>query len=52
MHLRQVDIAHVVGRIIVLDLPARPVDTLDFDRLAVFDAAVAGDCAPRGLNVR
>lgn len=44
MHLCQIDVSHIVGRIIVLNLPARPVDALDLDRLTVFDAAAAGDC--------
>jgi hypothetical protein len=37
MNLGQIDIADVVGRVVVLDLAAGPVDTLDLDRLAVFD---------------
>ena len=31
VNLGEIDIPHVVGRIIVFDLPTCPVETLDFD---------------------
>jgi hypothetical protein len=34
MDLREIDIAHVVGGIIVADLAAGPVDAFDFDDFA------------------
>ena len=43
VHLRQVDVAHIVGTVIVLDLPASPVDALDLDGFAIFDRAGEGD---------
>ena len=43
MNLAQVDVADVVGRVVVFDLAAGPVDTFDFDGLAVFDGARVGD---------
>ncbi len=42
--LCQVNVFHVIGAVVVLDLPARPVDTLDLDDLAVLDGAVEGHC--------
>jgi hypothetical protein len=43
MNLGQIDVADVVGRVIVFDLAAGPVDTLDLDCLAVFDGARGGN---------
>jgi hypothetical protein len=43
MDLGQVDVADVVGRVVVLDLTTGPVDTLDLDRLAVFNGTRGGD---------
>lgn len=43
MDLGQVDVPHVVCRIVVADLPARPVDALDLDGLTVRDGAGEGN---------
>ncbi|KAH9841297.1 Thromboxane-A synthase, partial [Teratosphaeria destructans] len=43
MDAGEVDIAHVVGGVIVLDLAASPVDALDLDGLVVLDGGVGGD---------
>lgn len=45
VNLGQVDVLHVVGTIVVLDLAASPVDAFDLDELAVIDFAVEGDCS-------
>jgi hypothetical protein len=37
VHLREVDVLHVVRRVVVLDLAARPVDRLDAEDLALLD---------------
>jgi hypothetical protein len=42
--LSQVYVADVVCRIIVLDLAASPVDTLDLYCLTVLDRSCEGDC--------
>jgi len=42
--LGQVDVFHVVGAVIVADLSASPVYTLDLDDFVVLDCAVSGDC--------
>ena len=39
----EVDVADVVGAVVVLDLAAGPVQALDLDRLAVLDGAGKGD---------
>lgn len=44
VNLGQVDIANVVCRIIVLDLAACPVDTLNLYRLSVLDRSSERDC--------
>jgi len=43
VHAGEVDVADVVGRVIVADLPARPVDAFNLDRFAVLDGAAGGD---------
>jgi hypothetical protein len=43
--LSQIDILDVVGRVVVADLAAGPVQTLDFDDFAVFDGSAEGDCS-------
>lgn len=42
--LREIDVFDVVGRIVVLDLAAGPVETFDFDDFVVGDFGVGGDC--------
>jgi len=42
--LGQIDVANVVCRIIVLDLAARPVDTLNLYSLSVLDRSSERDC--------
>lgn len=42
--LGQVDILHVVRRIVVFDLATSPVDAFDLNRLAIFNGAAEGDC--------
>ena len=42
--LGQIDVANVVCRIIVLDLAARPVDTLNLYCLSVLDRSSERDC--------
>lgn len=44
VHARQVNVAHIVGRVIVANLPTRPVQALDFDSLPILDGAREGDC--------
>ena len=41
--LGQVDIFHIVGTIVVLDLTTSPVKAFDFDCLAVFDGSSRGN---------
>jgi hypothetical protein len=41
--LGEVDIADVIGRVVVLDLAAGPVDTLNLDCLSVLDRAGGRD---------
>jgi len=41
--LGQVDVAHVFSAVVVLDLSASPVDTLDLDHLSILDAASERD---------
>ena len=43
MDLREVDVLHIIGAIIVADLSAGPVDAFDLDDLAVFDLACKGN---------
>jgi hypothetical protein len=45
--LGQVDVLDVVGRVVVADLPAGPVETFDLDDFVVGDAADGGDCLIR-----
>jgi len=40
---RKVNVQDIVGTIIVLDLPAGPVETLDLDRLSILDGAAEWD---------
>lgn len=40
--LGQVDIFHIVGTIVILDLATSPIEAFDFDRLAVFDGPSRG----------
>jgi len=47
---RKIDISNVVGAVIVANLPAGPVDTLDLDDLVVLDGAAEGDCEVRGAG--
>lgn len=35
MRSGEVDVSHVVGTVVVLDLAASPIDALDFDSLAI-----------------
>ncbi len=44
----QVDIANVVGTVVVANLPASPVNTFNLDRLAGLNAADSGDCRANG----
>ena len=39
----QVDILHIVGAVIVLDLAACPIETFDFDHLVVLDRSAEGN---------
>jgi hypothetical protein len=41
--LGQVDILHIVGAIIVLDLAACPIETFNFDHFVVLDRSAEGD---------
>ena len=43
MNLGQIDVLHVIGAVIILDLPACPVDTFDLDDLAIFYGSIEGD---------
>ena len=43
MNAREVDITNVVCGIVVLDLPAGPVDALDLDGFLVLDCAGEGN---------
>lgn len=45
MDLREIDRFHIVGRVVVLDLPTSPVETLDLDNLVVRDLSTRGDCS-------
>jgi len=47
--LGQVNVLHIIGAVVILDLPARPVDTLDLDDLAVLDGAVEGHCGSESI---
>lgn len=42
MDFGQVDVTHVVGRVVVADLPAGPVDAFDFDGRVGRDGGVGG----------
>lgn len=44
VNLGQVDVAHVVGAVVVADLAARPVEAFNLDRLAGLDGGDGGDC--------
>ena len=44
---REINISDVVCAVVVADLPAGPVDTLDLDDLVVLDGAAEGDCEVR-----
>jgi hypothetical protein len=46
----QINIAHVIRRVIVADLAAGPVDAFNLDGLAILDGAVGGDCDTRMLG--
>lgn len=39
----QVDILHIIGAIIILDLAACPIETFNFDHLVVLDRSAEGD---------
>ena len=43
MDLGQIDVLHVIGTVIVLDLPTCPVDAFDLDDLAIFYGSIEGD---------
>ena len=43
MDLREVDVLHVVGAVVVADLTACPVDAFDLDDFPIFDLAGEGD---------
>ena len=43
MNLGQIDVLHVVGAVVILDLPTCPVDAFDLDDLAVFYGSIEGD---------
>jgi len=43
MDFCKVNIADVVGRVVVLDLTTGPVDTLDLDCLAILNGTCGGD---------
>ena len=44
VYLGKINVLHVVGTVVVLDLAAGPVDTLDLDDLAILDTAGEGNC--------
>lgn len=49
--LREIDVSHVIRRVIVANLATGPVHALDFDRLVVLDGAIVRDCgALLGFN--
>lgn len=50
VHAGQVDVSHVVGAVVVLDLPAGPVGAFDLDDFAVLDAGGGRDC--EGVSLR
>ena len=43
MNLGQIDVADVVGRVVVLDLTTGPVDALDLDCLPILDCTRNGN---------
>jgi hypothetical protein len=43
--LGQVNVSHVISRVVVSNLPAGPVDALDLYNLIILDGAVRGYCA-------
>ncbi len=42
--LSQINVLDIVSTVVVLDLPARPVEAFNFDGLAVLDGAAKGNC--------
>lgn len=40
----EIDISHVIGRVIIANLSSRPVHTFDLDSLPILDVANRGDC--------
>lgn len=40
----EIDISHVIGRVIIANLSSRPVHAFDLDSLAILDVANGGDC--------
>lgn len=43
MDFGEIDVQHVVGRVVVADLTAGPVQAFDFDGFVVVDFAAEGD---------
>jgi hypothetical protein len=55
VNLGEIDIAHIVGGIVVLDLPSCPVDTFNLDSFPVLDGTGGWDCellSLRSLDIR
>ena len=44
MDLGEVDIAHVIGAVVVADLPTCPIHAFDLDDFIVLNGADGGDC--------
>lgn len=42
MDLSQINVLHIIGAVVVLDLAACPVDALDFNDLTVLDGSTEG----------
>ena len=40
MYASQINVQHVIRRIVISDLTASPIDTLDLDDLSVLDRAI------------
>lgn len=40
----EIDISHVIGRVIIANLSSRPVHAFDLDSLAILDVSNRGDC--------
>lgn len=51
MHATQINILHVVGTVIVLDLTTGPIKALNLDRLAILDGSGRWNCASTSVFV-